>query len=63
MKNVILKHIEFYKSREKYQVGTVLLSNYEWDGFKYIFTIMDHFTKYGWVIQLNNKKTETILTA
>ena len=36
-------------------------SNYEWDWFKYIFTMMDHFTKYGWVIPLNDNKPETIL--
>ena len=62
-KNAIVKHIESYKPKERYQADTVLLSNYIWDGFKYIFTMVDHFTKYGWIIPLNDKKAETILRA
>ena len=31
-----VKHIESYKPRERYQAGTVLLSNYVFDRFKYI---------------------------
>ena len=62
-KNIIVKHIESYKPKERYQADTVLLSNYIWDGFKYIFTMVDHFTKYGWIIPLNNKKAVTILRA
>ena len=46
-KNVIIKHIESYKPREKCQADIVLLSNYVWDEFKYIFTMVDHFIKYG----------------
>ena len=52
-----------YKPKERYQADTVLLSNYIWDGFKYIFTMVDHFTKYGRIISLNDKKAETILRA
>ena len=59
-KNVIVKHIESYKPRERYQADTVLYPNFVWDEFKYIFTMVDHFTKYGWVISLNNKKADTI---
>ena len=33
-KNAIVKHIESYKPKERYQADTVLLSNYIWDGFK-----------------------------
>ena len=47
-KNAIVKHIESYKPKERYQADTILLSNYIWDGFIYIFTMVDHFTKYGW---------------
>ena len=61
--NVKAKPIESYKPRERYQTGIVLLQNYEWYLFKYIFTMMDHFTKYELVILLNHKKAETILTA
>ena len=45
------KHIEFYKSRERYQAYIALISNYEWDAFKYIFTVVGRFTKYGCVIK------------
>ena len=62
-KNIIVKNIEFYNPKERYQADIVLLPNYEWDWFKYIFTMMDYFTKYGWVIPLNHKKAEIILTA
>ena len=36
---------------------------YEINLYIYIFAMMDHFTKYGWVIPLNYGKAETILTA
>ena len=59
----IVKHIESYKPKGRCQADIVLLSNYIWDGFKYIFTMMDHLTKYGWIIPLNDKKVDTILRA
>ena len=62
-KNIKVKHIEFYKPRERYQANIILFPNFVWDGFKYIFIMMDHFTNYGWVIPLNENKAETILTA
>ena len=46
------------KPKERYQTDTVLLSNYIWEWFKYIFTMLDNFAKYGWIIPLNDKKTE-----
>ena len=63
IKNVIVKHIGSYKPRDRCQADKNLLPNFMWDRFKYIFTIVDHFTKYEWVIQLNDQKTEKILTA
>ena len=61
-KNLIIKHFESYKPRERYQADVIFLY-FVWDGFKYIFTMTDHFTKYGLVISLNNMKGETILKA
>ena len=58
-KNVIIKHIGSDKSREPNH--SFLLSKYVWNGFKYIFTIKDHFSMYGWNIPLNDSKAETIL--
>ena len=60
-KKVIVKHFESCKLRQRCQADTVILSNFVWDGFKYIFTMVDHFTKYGWIVRLNDKKAEAIL--
>ena len=46
-KNLIVKHIDSHKPKERYQADTVLLSDYIRDDFKYLFTMVDHFTKYG----------------
>ena len=62
-KNVKDQPIESYKPRERYQADIIIYQNYEWDWFKYIFTMMDYFTNYGWVIPLNHSKVETILIA
>ena len=55
-KSVKVKPIKSLKSREIYQAKIVLLPIFIWDWFKYIFTIMDNFTKYGCVIPLNGKQ-------
>ena len=55
-KSVKVKPIKSLKSREIYQAEIVLLPIFIWDWFKYIFTIMDNFTKYGCVIPLNGKQ-------
>ena len=60
-KNLIVKHIDSHKPKERYQADTVLLSDYIRDDFKYLFTMVDHFTKYGWKIPIKDKKAETIL--
>ena len=60
-KNVKVKPIKSYKQRERYQAFRAFLPNYEWDWFKYIFTMMDHFTNYRRVIPLNYSKAENIL--
>ena len=49
-KTVKVKPNESYKPRERYQADIVLIPNCVRDEFKYIFTKMDHFTKYGWII-------------
>ena len=55
-KNVVIKHIDSFKPKDRYQVDTVQLSKYVMsDGFKYLFTMVDHFTIYGWIIPLKDK--------
>ena len=58
-KNVVIKHINSSMSKERYQVDTVFLSNYVTsDGYKYLFTMVDHFTKYGRIEILKEKKKQ-----
>ena len=48
--------------KERYQADTVLLSNYVTsDGNKYLFTMIDHFTKYNWIETLKEKTARIIL--
>ena len=61
--NVKVKPIESHKPIGRCQAYIILLQHFVWAGFKNIFTMMDNFTKYGWVIPLNVNKAETILTA
>ena len=54
--NVVIKHIDSSMPKETYQADTALLSNYVTsDGYKYLFTMVDHFTKYGWIETLKEK--------
>ena len=39
-KNLIVKHIDSHKPKERYQADTVLFSDYMWDDFKYLFTLL-----------------------
>ena len=61
--NVKAKPIGSYKPGERYQADIVLLPNQGWNGFRYIFAIMDRFAEYGWVVPLNDSKAEAILGA
>ena len=62
-KKDIVKHIDTYAPKERYQADTINLSSYVSGDFKYIFTMVDHFTKYGWIVPLKDKKAENILIA
>ena len=60
----MIKHIDSSMSKESYQVDTVLLSNYVTsDGYNYLFIMVDHFTKYGWIETLKEKTAVIILRA
>ena len=63
-KNVVIKHIDSSMPKERYQPDTVLLSNYvTLDGYKYLFTIGDYFTKKYWIETLKEKTAIIILRA
>ena len=51
-----MKQIDSYVPKERYQTDTVNLSSYVSGDFEYVNTMIDHFTKYGWFIQINDKK-------
>ena len=60
----MIKHIDSSIPKERYQADTVLLSNYvASDGYKYLFTMVDHFTKYDWIEKLKEKPAIIILRA
>ena len=60
----MIKHIDSLMPKERYHADTVLLSNYVTsDGYKYFFTMVDHFTKYGWIETLKVKTAIIILRA
>ena len=55
-KKDIVKHTGTNPPMERYQADKANLSGYVlWD-FKYVFTMVDHFTKYGWIVPLKDKK-------
>ena len=50
--------------KERYQADTVQFSKHVMSGdYKYLFTMVDHFTKYGWIILLKDKTLLTVLRA
>ena len=63
-KNVVVKHIDSSMQKERYQADTVQLSKHGMsEDYKYLFTMVDHFTKYGWIIPLKDKASLTVLRA
>ena len=55
--------IYVYKRRELFQADLIAFTNPEYikanDGYKYLFTTIDVFTKYAWVYPLKSKDCET----
>ena len=51
-KKEIVKHIYTYASKKRYQADTLHLSIYVSGDFKYIFTMVNYFTKYGLIMLL-----------
>ena len=43
-------HIKSDYSRQRYQADTVNLANYISNDTGYLITMVNHFTKFGWVI-------------
>ena len=50
-----VKHKEMDYSRQRYQADTKYLSDYISNNKRYLFMMVDHFTKFEWVILMKNK--------
>ena len=62
-KKMAYKHIDRYYPKERYQADTVYLSDYLVTYKRYILTMVDHFSKYGWIVVMSDKKAVTVLRA
>ena len=64
-KNIALRHINSSYPKERFQVDMVYLSDMLINSpdEKYLLSIVDHFSKYGWAVVLLNKNIKTILKA
>ena len=62
-KKMAYKHIDSYYPKERYQADTVYLSDYLVTDKRYILTMVDHFSKYGWIVVMSDKKAVTVLRA
>ena len=59
-KKIAYKHIDSYYPKERYQADTVYLSDYLVSDKKYLLTMIDHFSKYGWIVVLSDKSATNI---
>ena len=51
-------------SKERYQADIVQLSKHVMsDDYKYLLTMVDHFTKYSWIVPLKDKTSFNFLRA
>ena len=59
----IVKHIETTRSKERFQIDMIYLSDYLVGSKedRYLLTIIDHFSKFGMISIVPNKKSTTIL--
>ena len=62
-KHNLVKHIKSRYPGERFQADTVYLSDYiADDSNRYLLTMVDHFSKFGFAQIISNKKKETIKT-
>ena len=62
-KKMAYKHIDSYHPKERYQADTMYLSDYLVTDKRYILTMVDNFSKYGWIVVMSDKKAATVLSA
>ena len=62
-KKIVYKHFESNYPKERYQVDTTMLYDHISADNRNLLTMVDHFSKFGWVESIPNKKTQTVLDA
>ena len=64
-KNIATKHIESHRTKERYQADTVFLSDYlvGKTGQRYLLTIVDHFSKFGYTTLMHIKTGIEVLAS
>ena len=63
-KNTFTNYIDSIQPKNRYQANTMSLSKYVMsDWLKYLFTMVDHFTKCGWIITLKDKTEKNVMGA
>ena len=64
-KNIATKHIESHRAKERYQADTIFLSDYLVGntGHRYLLTIVDHFSKFGYATLIHTKSGIEVLAS
>ena len=60
-KNVAVYHIPSSRPKERFAIDAVYLSDYIANEDRYLITMIDHFSKYGWAKLVKNKSADLIL--
>ena len=60
---IAYKHIESNYPKERYQVDTTMLYDHIPADNRNLLTMLGHFSKFGWVVSIPNKKSQTVLDA
>ena len=60
-KKIAYKHIKSNYPKERYQVDTTMLYDHIQADNRNLLTMVDHFSKFGWVVSIPNKKSQTVL--
>ena len=61
IKNRAVTHIESTRPKERSVINIVYLSDFVSTTHRYLITLVDHFSKYGWAKVAKDKKANTIL--
>ena len=64
-KNIATKHIESHRAKERYQADIAFLSDYLIGnaGQRYLLTIVDHFSKFGYATLMHAKTGIEVLAS